>query len=117
MLNQLLRLALRSNHYHHRHATIIYNGGAFLSTGYNSDGKHSEMMAISRVKDKKKLKGATVINIRLTKGGRIGLSKPCPSCEVELRKYGISKVVYTIDTAHSNSEVNYMYTEKYAGRN
>ena len=39
--------------------------------------------------------GATVWVARMTSGGRWALAKPCPHCEVTLRRRGVARVVYT----------------------
>jgi hypothetical protein len=46
----------------------------------------------------KKLDRNSVVYVaRVTKGGNIGLAKPCPTCEAFLRNKNVKKVFYTID--------------------
>lgn len=46
---------------------------------------------------KKLDKNSVVYVARLTKGGNIGLAKPCKTCEAFLRNKNVKKVFYTID--------------------
>ena len=46
----------------------------------------------------KKLDRNSVVYVaRVTKGGNIGLAKPCATCEAFLRNKNVKKVFYTID--------------------
>lgn len=119
--NKFLRLALRrilgekySDHIQHRHAAVIVKAGRVLSVGrnrnkthpnsvLNEDGErilktiHAEFDAISRVKNKDQLKGATIYVARLGRNGHPGMSCPCEMCQNLINKYGLKKAVYTTE--------------------
>ena len=110
--NKFLRLAIRritgtkySEHIQHRHAAVIVKGGRVLAVGRNrdkthpdsifyNDGErilktiHAEFDAISRVKDKSQLKGATIYIARMGRSGHPGMSCPCEMCQGLISKYG-----------------------------
>lgn len=92
MLNQLRRIASRSPHPLHKHATIVMKGGAILAIGYNHDGRHSEIVALSKLWPSKRI-GCTIINIRIRRSGNIGISTPCESCSKYLKINKIKRVV------------------------
>ena len=119
--DKFLRLALRrisgerySDHIQHRHAAIIVKGGRVLAIGRNRDKTHpssvfynngerilktihAELDAISRVKDKRQLRGATIYVARMGRSGHPGMSCPCEMCQDLINKYGFKKAVYTTD--------------------
>ena len=102
----------------HRHAAVIVKGGRVLSSGVNrikthpnavvkdEDGElicksiHAEMDAISRVKNKDQLKGATIYVARKGRSDKVGMSLPCTMCQRALRKHGLSKAVFTTEHDH-----------------
>jgi len=94
-MNKILKTAMKSGHNNHKHATLLFRGGALMAAGANSNKKHSEHVALTKVKHKGGAKNMIAVNIRLTKGGQIGMSKPCPTCEQELRDAGVRAVKYT----------------------
>lgn len=104
-LRRSLKEAKRSDHYHHRHATLLFRGSVLCSAGYNQGWKHSEIMALNGVKHKGGAKGMTVFNIRVTKGGRIGRSKPCEDCKKALVDAGVKAVWYTDDEGQMFKEI------------
>lgn len=101
MLKQQVKRALKeakkSDHYHHKHATLLFRGSVLVATGYNQGPKHAEIMALNGVKHKGGAKGLVVVNVRMTKGGAVGMAKPCRKCEEELRKAGVNGVFFTTD--------------------
>jgi tRNA(Arg) A34 adenosine deaminase TadA len=42
-------------------------------------------------------KNSIVFVARVTKGGQIGLAKPCTKCQTVIRNKGVTRVYYTID--------------------
>lgn len=88
----LRRIASRSTHPMHKHATIVLKGGAVLATGYNHEGRHSEVVALSKLWPSKR-RGTTIINLRIKPSGEIGNSSPCPECLAFLRKNGVRKIL------------------------
>jgi len=94
-INRAIKEANKSDHYHHKHATLLFKGSTLVATGYNLGNKHSEIMALNKVKHKMGAKGLIAFNVRLTKGGAIGMSRPCVQCEDALRMAGIKKTIFT----------------------
>lgn len=94
-INRALKESEKSDHKDHKHATLLFRGGALCATGYNQGIKHSEIMALNRVKHKGGAKNMTAVNVRVTKSGIVGISKPCKACEVALRTAGVRTVIYT----------------------
>lgn len=119
--NKFLRLAVRrilgekySDHIQHRHAAVVVKAGRVLAVGRNrnkthpdsvlyEEGEtilktiHAELDAISKVKNKDQLKGATIYVARLGRAGEPGMSCPCKMCQDLISKYGFKKAVYTTD--------------------
>lgn len=86
------KIAARSPHPLHRHATIVIRGGAVISTGYNHDGIHAEIVALNKLWPSKR-RGVTIVNIRITRAGSIGNSAPCEACAERIKRDGVRKVV------------------------
>lgn len=95
----------------HKLAAIIFKQNRILSIGWNDKRTcskmhtkyrkyestlHAEQHAISRIKDKNMLKGASIFVLRLGADASImSLAKPCEYCEKSLRHYGIKHVFYS----------------------
>ena len=94
--NLLRKIAMRSNR-EQRHASIIFDHGTPISFASNNDKYHSEEFAIIQCnfEDRIALKGKIMVNIRITRGGRVGLAKPCPSCYELLRERKFRKIIYS----------------------
>lgn len=90
MKRLLIKTALKS-HREQRHATLVLKGGAILAVGYNTPERHSEVNALRKLWPSKR-RGCSIINLRLTKGGRIADSTPCERCREFLRESGVRKV-------------------------
>ena len=120
--NKYLKLALRcidGNEYdsdpQYKHAAVIVKGGRVLSIGTNkgkthpksvvTDDKgesyslsiHAEMDAISKIKNKNQLKGATIYVARKGRAGTAGMSCPCKVCQRLINKYVFKRAVFTTD--------------------
>jgi deoxycytidylate deaminase len=73
------------------------------AVGIDEDGEvftrtiHAEMDAISRVKNKQHLKGATIYVARKGRNQKAGMSCPCKMCQGLISKYGLKKAVFTTD--------------------
>lgn len=79
-----------------RHASIIFDHGTPKMFGMNNSHQHSEERAILHLSNAGYiLKNPIMVNIRLTQGGRIGNSKPCPSCLELLKEKKFRKVIYS----------------------
>lgn len=103
----------------YRHYAIIVKGSKIISEGSNNMKStpyamvalnclhkaeihkdelrtmHAEMKAIKRVKNKDRLKGASIFVFSMNRKSEIRISKPCDLCRHYIEKYGISKVYYT----------------------
>jgi len=120
--NKFLRLAIRlidgeeyGQGIQHRHAAVIVKGGRVLSIGRNRDKTHpaavgvdedgevftrtihAEMDAVSRVKNKSHLKGATIYVARKGRNDEAGMSCPCKMCQGLINKYGLKRAVFTTE--------------------
>lgn len=99
--------AEKSNHIKWKLGSVLWRGGSVISTGYNrvrndpaivEDHKyyhctvHAEADAIRNAGNPA---GAKLFVARITKGGNLGLARPCPRCMETIRQSGIKKVYYT----------------------
>lgn len=95
-----------------KYACIIINGNKIVSIGYNSYKKtlvsglystHAEIDALNKCKNKKDLKGAIMIVVRVNISKELPYkyltATPCKECERKINKcmkeYGISKCYFT----------------------
>ena len=93
-----------------KHYAAIIIGGKIISVGSSNLGgtsrfcceavtRHAEIDAISKVKDKKRLKKAILYSIRFStdQNGNEILSNamPCSSCKNVAMQYGIKNIVYS----------------------
>lgn len=116
-----------------KHYAAIIIGGKIISVGSSNLGgtsrfccdavtRHAEIDAISKVKDKKRLRKATLYSIRFStdKNGNEVLSNamPCSSCKNVAMQYGIKTIIYSdkdgkliksnteeIDTKHTTGTI------------
>ncbi len=88
------KLLPKARHHAHRHAAVVYRGGAVVSTGTNHDEVHAEVQALRKLWPDHR-RGTTVVSIRMTRGGRIAMAKPCPMCESYMKEWGVKKVIYS----------------------
>lgn len=103
---------LHSRHTSHVHLAIIYGRGkTVLAMAMNRAGTrksgagfsdcmiHAERAALKRVGDISKLRGATMVVIRVSVTGELRNSKPCAECTCHLnkciREYGLRRVYYS----------------------
>ena len=89
-----------------RHGAIVAKNGRVLGRGHNSYRSHGGQWGGGPLKtlhaEAAAMRDATHrgIDVRgctlyVTRGDTNRISKPCPSCQALLERYGISKVVYT----------------------
>jgi tRNA(Arg) A34 adenosine deaminase TadA len=57
--------------------------------------EHAEMAALRQIDD---AKGCILYVARSLKNGEPAMSKPCKNCEAEIKRRGIKKVVFTVDS-------------------
>lgn len=88
------KLVHKARHQAHRHAAVVYRGGCVVSTGVNHDTIHAEVQALKKLWPDHR-RGTTVVSIRMTRGGKLGLAKPCAECEAYMREAGVKTVLYS----------------------
>lgn len=110
------RQALKSDFKQHRLGAVIVKGGRVLSTGFNSRRPsrllhtttlHAEAAAILKLLKQRRLSdlaGAHIYVTRFTKGGSVGLARPCSACFDLIRSVGITRVFYTTNDGNTISE-------------
>lgn len=91
---KMQKLFDRSAHPCHRHAAMVFRGGNIVATGSNHETIHAEVQALKKLWPDHRV-GTTVMSIRMTRGGVLGMAKPCPACEDFMRKAGVKKVIYS----------------------
>lgn len=96
-----------------RHGALLVKGGTVLNWSANHNKihrwaqrfrnygcghatHHAELGAILGM-SRDKTKGSDVYVIRLSKSGKLMLSKPCQMCEDLLRYVGVKRVFYSVD--------------------
>ena len=106
--------AKKSPHKQHKLGAVVEKGGRILSTGFNelrpssvtkTPTLHAEASAILKLLKKRRLHdlfGADLYVTRYTRGGSVGLARPCVACMDLIRSVGISHVHYT--TSHDTTE-------------
>jgi deoxycytidylate deaminase len=109
-----IKAALLSGAEHHRVGAAIFKGKSLVSLGWNSTKTHPDSKTRYNAHHaefdclmgnyKHDLVGASIFVARITKGGRLGVSKPCSECEVIIRGVGIKKIYYI----NQNGEVERM---------
>jgi pyrimidine deaminase RibD-like protein len=93
-LARAVKLAGTARHRSHKHSALVFRGGALISQGVNHDTVHAEVQALKKLWPSHRA-GTTVLTIRMTKGGNLGMAKPCPICEAYMRGAGVKKVIYS----------------------
>lgn len=113
--NILRKLKSFSTHPQHKVSAIVVRGNRIFSTGFNKiqshprsnsydNMLHAEVSALIGL-DYKTTKGATIYVFREKKTGELGISKPCPNCEVAIRNAGIKKVIYSSEQGWKEERV------------
>jgi|SRR6266850_6942409 len=109
MIRIASKQARKSPFVRHRLGAVIVKGNRVLSSGYNEirydswlkkSNRHAEEAAIVRLLKENRLSdlnGSTIYVSRVCPSGRLGLAKPCKSCDQLIRSVGISQVVYSTD--------------------
>lgn len=109
MIHIAKHVSNNSTHKQHRLGAVIVKGGRILATGYNqlrpskligTNTLHAEAHAVLHLLKSRRqadLIGADIYVNRYTRGGRIGLARPCSHCMELLRTVGIRRVFYTTD--------------------
>lgn len=93
-----------------RHGAVLISGGRTIAVGVNmyrneqlpgisefDFSTHAEISALRSLPRGTKLKNATIYVARIYADDTPAMSAPCDRCKAELKKFGIKKIVYTID--------------------
>lgn len=110
-----LRLAAEAEHdVTHQLCALVVSKNQVLSVGYNQPKTHpissdtaqqqlhAEMDALLRCEN---VEGAEIIVVRTKPSGKPGLAKPCDICQGILRRFGVRRVFYTIDSEDPENPV------------
>lgn len=101
------KVAKQSTFKRHRLGAVVVKGHRILSTGYNEvrysklTGKHtlhaeaSAIIKLLKSGHQNDLVGSTMYVTRFTRGGAVGMAKPCKSCHSLIQSVGINRVVYS----------------------
>ena len=95
-----LREALKCNTNRHRVGAVVVRGGKVVAKSHNRLTRHAEVRALAGLWPSE-CDGATVYVVRPTYTGGLGLARPCPDCEQELRRLGVRKIVYSTYGGHT----------------
>ena len=99
--------AHKSVHPQHRLGAVVVKGHRILSTGFNqmrssgvlkTNTLHAEAAAILKLLKEHRLEdlsGSDLYVTRYTRGGMVGLAKPCKACMDLIRSVGIENIYYT----------------------
>jgi hypothetical protein len=102
----------KKTHNTHHHIAYVYNAkGQLIQTssnriatrskgaGYSDRTIHAERAVLKDIGDFTRLKGATMVVIRVRENGDLMPSKPCHECECHLNKairvYGLKRIYYS----------------------
>lgn len=103
------KAAQKSKVSQHKLGAVVVKSGNILSSGFNQlrytkemgrPTLHAEEAAILKLlKDGRlhDLAGSEIFVSRFTKGGRVGMARPCSTCSSLIESVGISRVSYTTD--------------------
>lgn len=87
------KLALVSPHPRFKHAALVLRGGALLAQGYNHDGRHAEVVALSKLWPSKR-RGTTLLSLRMGPEG-LAMARPCAECARFLADAGVERVYFS----------------------
>jgi tRNA(Arg) A34 adenosine deaminase TadA len=115
-INRHIELATRAahtgQHRQHRIGAILVKKGKVVSIGANNRKTHPLMAGFKTLHAEvccllgvrwSDLSGSIIFVARVNGTGKIGMSKPCSTCQEVLIRYGIRKAYYT--TANSVEEL------------
>lgn len=91
-----------------RIGAVVFKGKKIYGVGHNEirssslsmkhrhrqESLHAEQAALLNL-DWTKLKGCSILVIRVGKSGKLGMCKPCPMCEKLIKYVGIKNIYYT----------------------
>ena len=100
--NRFVKMAIKlaeTVKFNHRHGAIVTRGGKVIGKGKNCYDRctHAETCAIDD-NWASEMQGATIVIIRLRKGKKLGMSRPCDNCMAKIRSVGIKRIVYSTNS-------------------
>lgn len=121
-MNHLIEIAIKAankSKYKQKVGAVLIKNGKIISIGYNQIRHQSSIVvnhwvgslhaeihciinAIKKI-DSDKIKGSTMIVVRVMKNGKLGLALPCKDCYSVIENFEIKKVIFS--TNHGFSEV------------
>lgn len=111
------KVAKKSEHEQHKLGAVVVKGGRILSTGFNSLGysgylrtqtRHAEESAILKLLRERRLhdlSGADLYVTRFTRGGAIGIARPCSRCRDLIKTVGIRRIFYSTNDGTETEQV------------
>ena len=96
-----------------RIGAIIFKGNSILGEGNNSirscskiknkykrfiQSLHAEQHAIISVKNRKKIRGASILIIRINNNGELRMARPCDMCMGFIKYVGIKNIYYSTNS-------------------
>ena len=101
--NLAIKEALKSK-MRYKHGSVIFNNQGILGSGYSwsrfKPNQEQKVLSIHSERDALKgipvryLRGAFMLNVRVTKIGLLTCSKPCVGCQKLLKRKGLLKIYY-----------------------
>jgi len=103
------KVSMKSDHHTFSLGAVLFRGKQVLSVGHNHLFKthpeyskinslktlHAEASCVLACRHKHNLKGATIVVYRGDSNGEFALAKPCNDCMTLLKKYGITRIIYS----------------------
>lgn len=110
--------AKKSKHTQHKLGAVIVKGDRILSVGFNqlrpssvlkTQTLHAEAAAILKLLKEGRLStlaGSDMYVTRFTRGGAVGLARPCGACRDLCRSVGIVRVHFTTNSGVETDRIN-----------
>lgn len=94
MIKLAVKQAAKSKHKQHRFGAVLLRGGKPIVVSHNFAYVHAEHAVLNRAW-KNEISGATLVVVRVTKNGRLGMALPCNVCIRRMYAAGVKKVLYS----------------------
>jgi deoxycytidylate deaminase len=110
---ELAQAAHRDRDCYYQLCALVVKRNRVISVGYNNPKTHplahtkmrqlhAEMDAIIGC-TKAELDGAEIVVVRARRDGKVGMAKPCRACDDFIRRVGLRRVYYTVDSMDINN--------------
>ena len=66
---------------------------------------HAEISALTKLKKDYNKKKLCIYVYRITKKGKFGMARPCPSCMQAIKDFGIKKICYTTNDGYAEENL------------